>query len=466
MSPRKSRRSRALPQCQRGAVVVLIVIALAAILMMSALALDGGHMLVNKTRLQNAVDAAALSGAKTLQEQLDSADAEFNARTDALQAIVLNAAATGNDELESAIDNAVGNFATVEFSDSIYGVFSYPGPANARYVRVTVADYPLAGFFWDFAQILGSAPDRDKAVAAMATAGPSPTSPCDIAPLMVCGNPNAYDPDNGMFWGYEFGDLEVLKMAAGNSSPIGPGNFQLIRLDGTGKSDIRDALAGGIQQCNTVDDSVDTETGNAVGPVAQGLNTRFGEYKGYFKASDSTQYPPDLVVAFSTVSQGGGQGAGGQGGGNPQPALSLSGSTIVYNGSDPVQADNDGNLTSNGGVALDDYNDWVERQADCPGGSYCQGNGARERRMLKIVVGNCTGQNNGQSTLPVLGFACFFVLQSVSQQGTEAQIYGQFIEECEGDNVPGPDPAGDVGPQIIQLYKTYLNGVATPSTDS
>ena len=482
MNPCKPRRRRALPQRQRGAVIVLIVIALAAILMMSALALDGGHLLVNKTRLQNAVDAAALSGAKTLQEQLGGSDAEFNARTDALQTLLLNASASGNDELENAIGDAVGTFATVEFASSVYGPFTYPGPTNARYVRVTVPDFPLAGFFWNFVQVFNSGADEEKAVAAMATAGPSPTSPCDIAPLMVCGDPASYDPGSGMFWGYEFGDLEVLKMASGGNSPIGPGNFQLIRLDGTGKSDVRDALAGGIQQCNVVEDTVDTETGNAVGPVAQGLNTRFGEYSGYFKSSDSAQYPPDLVTAFSTVNQGGGGGGqgngngnggngnGGGGNGNGQggsaPALSLSGSTIVYNGIDPVQADSDGNISSNGGVQLDDYNDWVERQADCPSGSYCQSNGARERRMLKIVVGNCTGKNNGQSTLPVLGFACFFVLQSVAQQGSEAQIFGQFVRECSGDNVPGPNPSNDVGPQIIQLYKTYINGVATPSTDS
>ena len=57
---------------QTGSVMVLIVVALAAMLLMAALALDGGHMLVNKTRLQNAVDAAALSGAKTLQQVMGS----------------------------------------------------------------------------------------------------------------------------------------------------------------------------------------------------------------------------------------------------------------------------------------------------------------------------------------------------------------------------------------------------------
>ncbi|MNR60879.1 hypothetical protein D3C85_1824780 [compost metagenome] len=58
------------------------------------------------------------------------------------------------------------------------------------------------------------------------------------------------------------------------------------------------------------------------------------------------------------------------------------------------------------------------------------------------------------------------MLQPVSHQGNEAHIFGQFIEKCEGDNVAGPTPADDTGPQIIQLYKTYINGVLTPSTDS
>ena len=66
MASRMPHHARTLPKRQRGAVIVLIVIAMLSMLLMAALALDGSHMLVNKTRLQNAVDAAALSGAKTL----------------------------------------------------------------------------------------------------------------------------------------------------------------------------------------------------------------------------------------------------------------------------------------------------------------------------------------------------------------------------------------------------------------
>lgn len=442
MRPRIQRPFTAFPKGQRGAVIVLVVIALAAILLMGALALDGGHMLVNKTRLQNAVDAAALSGAKTLLMVAGAPGAASQAQTAARNTLTINANATGNNELATAIGGNIAGFATVELSGSVYGPFSFPGPANAKYVRVTVPNYPLAGFFWGVFQVIGNG--GAKAVAAVATAGPSPTSPCDVAPMMVCGDP-AQPPSAGNFWGYQFGDLQLLKTGAGDSDPIGPGNFQLLDF-GSGGSTVRSALAGGITQCSG--DTVKTKPGNTVGPAIQGLNTRFGEYSGGLKAAD---YPPDLVITS-----------------NPQQLKYDSTEVpprIEYQNL-PVTSSN-GNLSTTSGPLLD-YNDWLQSSAACVAGtgSGCQSNGAFERRMLKIVVGKCTGTDGGTSTIPVLGYGCFFVLQPADQQGTSAQVFGQFVKQCEGDNVSGPNPSQDTGPQIIQLYKTYINGVAAPSIDS
>ena len=86
--------------------------------------------------------------------------------------------------------------------------------------------------------------------------------------------------------------------------------------------------------------------------------------------------------------------------------------------------------------------------------------------MMKVVVGDCTGKQGGSTSVPVLGFGCYFVVQPMDGGGTDSQIFGQFVKTCEGDNVAGPSPSTDSGPQIIQLYKTYLNGSGTPSTDS
>jgi hypothetical protein len=421
---------------------VLVVIALASILLMGALALDGGHMLVNKTRLQNAVDAAALSGAKTLLMVAGTPGAASQAQTAARNTLTANANATGNNELATAIGGNIAGFATVELSASVYGPFSFPGPANAKYVRVSVPSYPLDGFLWGVYQTIGNG--GAKFVAAVATAGPSPTAPCDVAPLMVCGDPAQYNPGAGNFWGYHFGDLQVLKTAAGNNSPIGPGNFQLLDF-GAGANAVKEALAGGISQCSS--DTVKTKPGNTVGPAIQGLNTRFGQYSGGLKAAD---YPPDLVTNFNS------------------PELKYDDSEVpprVEHQNLPVTSSN-GDLSTTSGALLD-YNDWLQSSAACAAGSGsgCQSGGAFERRMLKIVIGQCSGTDGGTSTIPVLGYGCYFVLQPADQQGNSAQIFGQFVKQCEGDNVSGPTPWIDTGPQVIQLYKTYING-PTPSTDS
>jgi len=433
------------PRHQRGTALVLVVIALAAILLMGALALDGSHMLVNKARLQNAVDAAALSGAKKLSEVYGATGSASTTQTAARDTLARNANADGNQELAKAIGNDMSGFATVELSASVYGPFSFPGPANARYVRVSVPNYPLSGFFWGMLQAVGNGAAPSKAVAAVATAGPSPASPCDLTPLLVCGDPTKNDPGNGLFWGFRFGDLQVLKTAANNSSSIGPGNFQLLDF-GSGGNTVRDGLAGGIKQCNRVGDNVQTKPGNTVGPSAQGLNTRFNQYTGNLSAAD---YPPDLVITVNSKS-------------------------FTYNGSPAqIQYNNQSVTSTNGNLAtasgaLYDYNDWAQASADCASGSAggCQSNGAFERRILKVVVGDCSGKNDGASSIPVMGFGCYFVLQPESQQGGSAQIFGQFVKQCEGDNVPGPHPASDTGPQIIQLYKTYIDNNQTPSTDS
>lgn len=431
------------PRRQEGSVSVLMVFALAAMAMMAALALDGGHMMLNKTRLQNAVDAAALSGAKTLSQVTGGIDSASTTRTAALNTLIQNANATGNNELATAVGGNAGTFAVVELASRVYGPFSYPGPADAKYVRVSVPNYSLTGFFWNFAQSFGTGGLGDKAVSAIATAGPSPASPCDLTPLMVCGDATKSSP-----FGFNFGDLQVLKSAKNEKDLIGPGNFQLLDFD-SGGSTVRQDLAGEISECRNVGDNVLTKPGNTAGPAVQGLNTRFGDYSGPLGGSAGT-YPPDLVISYSKplmTDKAHGQDP-------PQ----------VESGGQPVTVSN-GNLYA-GGEPLLDYNDWLASFAACVAGSGtgCQSNGASERRILKVVIGDCSGKNDGASSIPVLGFGCFFVIQPAANG--DASIFGQFVKECEGDNVPGPTPSTDSGPQIIQLYKTYLTGSDTPSTDS
>ncbi|MBT8766349.1 pilus assembly protein TadG-related protein [Metapseudomonas boanensis] len=443
MNPQIPKPFNALPRRQRGSVLVLVAVAMLAMLAMAALALDGGHMLVNKTRLQNATDAAALSAAKRMSQVQGMTGAISEAQAAAYKTFELNADAVGNGELKAAMGATAKGFIKVEFSNSVYGAFSETGPADASFVRVSVPDYPLTHFFWGIRQFFNDGVTPDKTVAAIATAGPAPSQPCKIEPLLVCGNPDesAYNPKDGLYWGFKSGDVTVLKSAAQNTDPIGPGNFQLLDF-GSGGNTVRDGLAGGIEDCNVVGETATTEPGNKVGPVSQGLNTRFGE-------GSTTQYPADYVTTYDKW-------------------ISLDGEVAKFNGS-PVLSTN-GELTA-GTASLFDYVDWKKayKDARCPGDNCTLVGGKPNRRILNIVIGDCTGKEagefSGKSDIPVMGFACYFTLQPVQQGGQTSQIFGQFVDECNGDSVPSSTPWDDSGPQIIQLYKTYIN-TTTPSTDS
>src|SRR6476619_6048561 len=65
---RSQRRYSDLGGRQKGVIVVLVAIAMLMMLGIVGLALDGAHGVLNKSRLQNTVDAAALSASKTLDQ--------------------------------------------------------------------------------------------------------------------------------------------------------------------------------------------------------------------------------------------------------------------------------------------------------------------------------------------------------------------------------------------------------------
>jgi len=184
-------------------------------------------------------------------------------------------------------------------------------------------------------------------------------------------------------------------------------------------------MAGGYDGCATTGDVVETEPGNTVGPVVQGLNTRFGIYAGSMGGTQSL-YPPDVITA------------------QPDPAVTYNSDTdqIEQSGT-PVVTDAD--LSYN----YDQYMTALGLHAfdqPPPIGKYL-------RREVALPIGNCDGTTSGQGQVPVLGFGCFFLLQEAKQKGNESHIFGQFIRDCNTGGMPGPAPIEGPGPYIIQLYK-------------
>ncbi|MBM0106078.1 Tad domain-containing protein [Steroidobacter sp. S1-65] len=406
---------------QRGAVVVLMAVAMGALILTAGMALDMGHVFLNKTRLQNTVDAAALAAAKTLDDTGNTG----LATAEALQAFGDNASASGNGELGDAYGAGNGSIqVTIEYSETLPPFAA--GAANGPYVRVRATGFVMPAWLVRAGGIF------QKTVAAAAVAGPRTlnvgSTVCNVAPMMVCGN--AGGPG---YFGYTPNSAVVLKKSTpGGQSAVGPGNFQLIQLGGPGAAIVRENMAGSYGACLTGGSTIQTQTGNEAGPVAQGLNTRFGQYNGPMNGQQAT-YPPDVIVDAQT------------------PAL-----RAVQNGTgyDVYQ----GNLliTPSNIDVLYNYQDYMNDLRN-PGTYDYQpinegGIGAFERRVLAVPVGNCDGTVNGQGSVPLLGFACFFLLQPAEQQGNDSFVYGQFVSDCAVTGTPGPNPVAGTGPHIIQLY--------------
>lgn len=275
------------PQRQRGVSVIIVTIGMVAILAMVGLALDMGDVYVNKTRLQNALDAAALSAAQQLV--LNGGDTD-DATTTARNTFNLNKD-EGNEELASIADADVD----VEFSDTL--VPWTPG-SGTNFVRVGVDTFSLASFL---ISVLGI---DEKPVVASATAGPAPAHCPTLFPLLACGDPDD-DPDGDSVWGYSRGDQVVLKTHAGecpepatedNPDPCnGPGNFNVLDV-GSGASAVRDAICGiGAHQCVESGDTIDTEPGNMVGPVGAAINAMFQDYQGGLNAESCPNWDTNIT---------------------------------------------------------------------------------------------------------------------------------------------------------------------------
>jgi hypothetical protein len=385
---------------QRGVIAPLTAAAMLGLLAVVGLALDMGHAYLNRTRLQNALDAAALSGAKTLDETGDAGLAEAAARA----AFTSNADADGNAELQSI----GGGDVDVSFSPTLDPFNA--GGAPPRFVRVAVDSFAMSSWL---IQAIGI---PNKTVGGSAVAGPSSVlrEVCDLAPIAPCAD-LAEDPsDGGSYWGYQINGPEVvLKTGSGAKDwDVGPGNYQNIEIGcGPGAACVREGMAGAYNACLTVGETTTTKPGNNVGPNAQGLNTRLGcppPGCGPLK-NESDVYKPDVIV-------------------DTKP---------------------------------DGYPDtWDQYQADRKDPSAWDNpppEGEFERRILKVPIISCTGTTNGAGTVTILGVGCFFITRPAAQNGHQ-EIYGQFLGECAGTGTPGPKPTLGPGPHTIILYKDFTGG--------
>lgn len=406
------------PQRERGVTVVLVLVALLALIGIAGLAIDTAHVVLNKARLQSALDASALAAAKVLDQTASTTQATAAANA----VLLLNVAPY--PELQRATSGGLSM--TTQFSATL-NPFS-AGTSPARFVRTSVTGFATS---MSLVSVFGIS---SMSVGGSAVAGPSPTLQlvCNIAPVMMCASSAAAPP----LFGYAVDQVLGLKKvpsSGATSTNLGPGNYNLISVGSTGASVVRTNFAGSYNSCATIGNTVPTEPGVAAGPVEQGVNTRFNQYQGGLSASI---YPPDVInsaahqTSLDSVSLG----------------CKKNCTDGVWQGT--TQVSTASQLTFN----------WSNYNSMTSSGPYDtpplpSGTAMFRRREVAVPIGDCSTAVNGRGNINVLGFACLFLLQQMSTGGQE-QLYAQVISGCDTGGRPGAGAGSGPGPHVIQLYKS------------
>jgi Flp pilus assembly protein TadG len=260
----------------KGQMAVVITIAMPVLIGAMGLGMDMAVLYYNWVQLQKAADAAALAGAEQLTGDPTTTD---------------NSAVTACAQLYACQDGVSvqtqgtcpGN--TEVCAGGTADPMTITPAADERSVTVTVRRTVPYFFF----KLIGI---NDAGVAVRATAGILPTTGvCGAAPFgLPCklncngsagcygsGTPGAGDHTCG--GAYNFGTQ--LQFKASNNCVLNgcvitgvPGNWDPLAIGGSGASVYRSNIGYGETQTIRPGDTLPTETGNIVGPTAQGFTDR------------------------------------------------------------------------------------------------------------------------------------------------------------------------------------------------
>ena len=184
-------------------------------------------------------------------------------------------------------------------------------PARARdtkFVEVVAAERTVQFLMLPVADVIltmvGAPPITDQArLRLRATAG-FRRSICNNVPLMIC-NPSEITNGKGSDFLYTPGQMILARMQE-KGAAWEPPNFGLLNSF-TGEGDdlkLRDAL--GLVSPGTIctDDEVTVKPGQNVGPVIQGINTRFDMYQGALNPEPAYRPAPNVVRGMQAKGKG------------------------------------------------------------------------------------------------------------------------------------------------------------------
>lgn len=292
---------------QRGAILIMTAVLIVVLIGVAALALDIGRLVVLRSQIQNAADAAALAAAVELD---GGTDARQRARDAAREAVRHDKSlAQVQDLLPDSLPDAAFAFYCVigaEFDVAqdvaISGGFcqgvaegtehvTAGTDVDAHYVRVNL-DSVLSGLppdtftldliFLPILNLLSPGVATEAAVRAEAVAGHQFIQ-CNFPPMVLC------DPFEGMAGKTFKNDMPLgatitLRDQGGNGA-WAPGNFGFLQaLAGPGANKLGEQLANPDNAgCGTR--RITTKPGQNMDQTTSAINTRFDMYDSHFKES-------------------------------------------------------------------------------------------------------------------------------------------------------------------------------------
>lgn len=278
-----------------GASAVYFALMTPLLLGTGVLAVDVGRLVVLRSQMQNAADAAAISAAN----QLDGEDGARDRATAIAKNALKNQSALADDGQDLAV-------ATVTFYSAVEpSLKAATDDIEALYVRVELSPRTANTFLDSMLNLASSSTAKSEvSLNARATATPAHIV-CEAPPLMVC-DPAEASASLSLKSIANIGRQMVIKETGGGS--FAPGNYGLLcpASGNCGASNIGDALADDPpESCygETEGTVVDTATGVKTQQVRDGVNERFDAGKNNPKrpAPNIMTYDRDSDMASAAI---------------------------------------------------------------------------------------------------------------------------------------------------------------------
>lgn len=421
----------------RGATIIYVAFAGSLAMAGGVVALDFGRVVVLKSQMQNAADAAALSGATQL---------------DGLSGAISRATRIARDAVRhgSALADGGGSFTVdslVFYSELEPTPVTTTSDDEAVFMKVTLSPQRITVILQPFVDLIstGTRATSMLDLQAEATAGLSPII-CEAPPFMAC-NPaevngssdDLLDPNNA--------GRQLLTKEGNGGGGLAPGNFGLLcpPTGSCGASAVGDALASDPGQCYST--LITTSPGVQTQQARNGINARMDEgtknpkrpaqnIKGYPRDSNMT---PSRVIGngnwnpnsyWNTEHSGETAPAGVSTYTRYQMYLYELGETFYRNGKKTIYPAS--------GSPPAGYSTVSPAAASIPPGGTPTSTPSTDikRRVMKVAVLDCNALNvRGSGSYPTYGrYIEVFLTESVSAPSSKANVYGEIVGPLDGTN--------------------------------